>query len=144
MQEYFHLEDIQGVGQGMSACLDRWPYLCSSARTLTAEHLICLNRGEEDTGHIWFENVIARLAQQTRQRRPTPRDGDPGSTSRNGTDERADDERLNVHVWWGSEDKMVPVQGQGELAVLLCTRNIAYTMQSGSTRLSGRIPTTST
>lgn len=26
--------------------------------------------------------------------------------------------RLDVHVWWGSEDKMVPVQGQGKREAL--------------------------
>lgn len=60
------------------------------------EHLICLNRGPVDTGHVWLEQTITKLS--TLLRSSTPK-GEKKAV-------------LDVHVWWGWEDNMVPRKGQ--------------------------------
>jgi hypothetical protein len=86
------------------------------------EHLICLNRGEEDTGHVWFERAIAQLAALIRLRRSERKNGEAdGENRQTATDGQGG--RLQVHVWWGSDDKMVPRQGQGALILTLLKRS---------------------
>ncbi|ORX38407.1 Alpha/Beta hydrolase protein [Kockovaella imperatae] len=84
IQAYFMAENNGGVGQ---------------------EHLLCLNRGPENTGHEWLENSVADLARVLADAQSTGR-------RRNEDDGLPIPRPLNVHIWWGWEDGMVPRQGQ--------------------------------
>ncbi|WVQ95057.1 hypothetical protein IAU59_002149 [Kwoniella sp. CBS 9459] len=97
---YMSAENSQGIGQ---------------------EHLICLNRGPEDTGSQWLESATADLAStiefaqigdedDTFRRKP-----DVGEISEDKDKElksRTVPSPISVHVWWGWEDDMVPRKGQ--------------------------------
>lgn len=77
--DYFQAENFSGVGQ---------------------EHLICLNRGPVDTGHIWLEQTITTLATKLQT----------AGMDRPGTEKGLP--LIDVDVWWGWEDNMVPRKGQ--------------------------------
>lgn len=63
------------------------------------EHLICLNRGPVDTGYRHIEQAVEELAQRLSQR------------DKAGTDGHAR-KKLDVRIWWGWRDTMVPRRGQ--------------------------------
>lgn len=81
-------------------CLMEEYFGLENAGGVGQEHLQCLNRGPVDTGPKWFQKSIADLASVLQTRESSAGD--------------ADDEgrRLEMHVWWGWEDTMVPRNGQ--------------------------------
>lgn len=56
--------------------------------------MICLNRGTDDTGYQWLERSVEALSENL---------GKAGATR-----------PLNMQVWWGWQDAMVPRPGQRE------------------------------
>jgi hypothetical protein len=59
------------------------------------EHLICLNRGPTDTGYRHLEIAVEDLATRLWTREDGVRAG-----------------KLDVRIWWGWRDTMVPRKGQ--------------------------------
>lgn len=87
--EYFNAENFEGVGQGAS---------CSLSLRVNAhrpDHLLCLNRAQANTGPEWFERTLLQLDASL-------------LAAQGGTLDR----RIQLHVWWGWQDSMVPRKGQ--------------------------------
>lgn len=64
--------------------------------------MLCLNRGEIDTGPAWFTEEIGAVAAALRKAQG--KDGEKGKV-----------DKLPLDIWWGGQDGMVPRNGQGEL-----------------------------
>ena len=62
------------------------------------EHLLCLNRGVSDTGSDWFEANISAVAAAVTEAQSC----DNGEVSF----------PLQVSLWWGMQDEVVPRPGQ--------------------------------
>ncbi|OCF44038.1 hypothetical protein I317_02146 [Kwoniella heveanensis CBS 569] len=97
---YMGAENGQGIGQ---------------------EHLICLNRGPEDTGSKWLETAVSDLAatidfaQIGDQEETASLESATGAATAEKdkeTKNRRAPVPIDVHVWWGWEDDMVPRKGQ--------------------------------
>ncbi|KAK1927202.1 hypothetical protein DB88DRAFT_507302 [Papiliotrema laurentii] len=71
-------------------------FQAESTQGVGQEHLICLNHGPRDTGPDWLEQKLDEVARQVRDR-----------CAVSGTQAK-----LDVDIWWGLRDKMVPRQGQ--------------------------------
>ncbi|WVR09508.1 hypothetical protein IAU60_006576 [Kwoniella sp. DSM 27419] len=80
---YMTAENNQGIGQ---------------------EHLICLNRGPEDTGAQWLENAASDLAATVEFAQSTAIASKPEGTATLSP--------VEIDVWWGWLDDMVPRKGQ--------------------------------
>ncbi|GFZ50912.1 hypothetical protein JCM24511_08670 [Saitozyma sp. JCM 24511] len=92
--DYFHAENFEGVGQ---------------------EHLLCLNRGSSDTGPEWFVKAVADLAGAIVAAQgagsETPRTK-PAAEKAQSPDSSAVRCPLDIQLWWGWKDGMVPRKGQ--------------------------------
>ncbi|OCF31536.1 hypothetical protein I316_06735 [Kwoniella heveanensis BCC8398] len=97
---YMGAENGQGIGQ---------------------EHLICLNRGPEDTGSKWLETAVSDLAATIDFAQIGDQEETASLESATGAataekDKETKNRRvpvpIDVHVWWGWEDDMVPRKGQ--------------------------------
>ncbi|WVF67572.1 hypothetical protein IAT40_002330 [Kwoniella sp. CBS 6097] len=97
---YMSAENSQGIGQ---------------------EHLLCLSRGPEDTGSKWLETAASDLAAtiefaQVGEKHdtalPSSTFGAASAEKGNGLKSKTVPSPIDVHVWWGWEDDMVPRKGQ--------------------------------
>lgn len=99
--------------------------------------MLCLNRGEDDTGPAWYTKEIAavayavRLAQgaddpnecreaaEGQERGDNDQEGGEKPAVENGAEDGRPEskklDKLPIDVWWGGQDGMVPRNGQGEL-----------------------------
>lgn len=71
------------------------------------EHLICLNRGPMDTGHTYLERTIDALAEKL-----GGKGGHAGGGDGDGVGKGEAPGELDVRIWWGWLDTMVPRKGQ--------------------------------
>ncbi|BEJ03304.1 hypothetical protein CcaverHIS641_0104790 [Cutaneotrichosporon cavernicola] len=79
--EYLYAEDFRGIGQGE----DR-------RDALTPEHLLCLNRGEIDTGPAWFTTEIDAVAAAVRREQQNEEED---SCPKNRAEKEAEDKSGN-------------------------------------------------
>jgi hypothetical protein len=115
--------------------------LLDSYRGLSeAEHLLCLNRGPSDTGPDWFVKAVADLAgaivaaQSAGSETATSRVTEEKTQSPDSSAVRCP---LDLQVWWGWKDGMVPRKGQREPSPT--GSPVELTTQCGSTKSSARI-----
>ncbi|WWC63394.1 uncharacterized protein I303_105994 [Kwoniella dejecticola CBS 10117] len=113
-QSYMSAENSQGIGQ---------------------EHLICLNRGTEETGSEWLKRTIRELADTVefaqlgeeaeevefdlnlgldlgKDEKNAGGPGLDGRTKRKHSRHRKVPYKMEIEVWWGWLDDMVPRKGQ--------------------------------
>jgi hypothetical protein len=97
--EFFQAENYAGVGQGQNLSSPSILMIPD----ISQEHLQCLNRGPTDTGPEWMEaNFSALAAALTNAQAGEKKDEDIKRIPR----------PLDVQLFWGWEDRMVPRKGQ--------------------------------
>ncbi|WVW85510.1 hypothetical protein I302_107548 [Kwoniella bestiolae CBS 10118] len=95
------------------ACLTSSYMAAENGQGIGQEHLICLNRGPEETGSEWLKDTVKDLADTIEF---AQLDDSPLTQYSNGGDEGGKGRKvpypIEVDVWWGWLDDMVPRQGQ--------------------------------
>ncbi|WRT68510.1 uncharacterized protein IL334_005486 [Kwoniella shivajii] len=91
------------------ACLTSSYMSAENGQGIGQEHLICLNRGPEETGAKWLEIAVKDLA-DTIQFAQSDEIGDTPLEDSNIIKEIQSP--IEIDVWWGWEDEMVPRKGQ--------------------------------
>ncbi|WWC71478.1 uncharacterized protein I206_105436 [Kwoniella pini CBS 10737] len=85
------------------ACLTQSYMTAENAQGIGQEHLICLNRGTDETGSEWLKTTIKELAD-------TIEFAQLGELPSNA--KRKIPYPIEIEIWWGWLDDMVPRKGQ--------------------------------
>ncbi|WWC90593.1 uncharacterized protein L201_005529 [Kwoniella dendrophila CBS 6074] len=100
------------------ACLTSSYMSAENAQGIGQEHLICLNRGPEETGSQWLQNSIRELADTIEFAQVEDRFSHNDRTKNGKEQEQRGNEKtkvsypIEINVWWGWQDDMVPRKGQ--------------------------------
>ncbi|OCF57548.1 hypothetical protein L486_05006 [Kwoniella mangroviensis CBS 10435] len=99
------------------ACLTSSYMSAENGQGIGQEHLICLNRGPEDTGSEWLSSTVkdladtiefAQLENASLRSASHPNDGQ----NEEGRNKKKVPYAIEIDVWWGWWDDMVPRKGQ--------------------------------